>query len=146
MKKTLCLILLLVLGTGLVLGSPNISVVADSEESKLQYASAQHEIISILLQEGQFDAVLSEFNKILVLNLAGENERFVVEEVWQIVDRLVAAEQFSLAHKMITAALQKLKRPDNEFALQMLKGKVYKEQGLLKEALEVYRSAQNPAR
>jgi len=146
MKKTLSLILLLVLSTGLVIGSPKISVIADSEESKLQYASAQHEIISILLQDGQYDAALSEFQKILTLNLAGENEKLIVQEVWQIVDQLVAAEQFSLSHKLINIALQKMTRADNEFTLQMLKGKVYKEEGLLKEALEVYRAAQTPVR
>ena len=144
MKKTLCLNLLLLFCTGLVLGSPNISVVADSKESKLRYASAQHEIISILLQERQYDAVLSEFQKILMLNLDGESEILVVQEVWQIIDSLVAAQQFSLAHKLIDSALQKMTRPDNEFTLQMLKGKVYKEQGLLKQALEVYRAAQEP--
>ena len=142
MKKTWCSILLLFICTGLALGSPNVSVVADSEEAKLRYASAQHEIISILLQEGDFDAILSEFEKILALNLRDENEKLVVQEVWIISDKLVPAGQFDLAHKLIDSTFPKIADPGNRFTLQMLKGKIYKEQGLLKEAIELYRSAQ----
>ena len=143
MKKTMCSILLLFVCTGLALGSPNVSVVAGSEEAKLQYASAQHEIISIMLQEGQFESVLPEFEKILALNLRGENEKLVVKEVWIISDQLVPAGQFDLAHKIIDTTLSKITDPGNRFTLQMLKGKIYKEQGLLKEAIELYRSAQS---
>jgi tetratricopeptide (TPR) repeat protein len=142
MKKSLCLILLLFISTGLALGSPNVSVVADGEESKLRYASAQHEIVSILLQEGEFDSVLPELEKILALNLRGENEKLVVQEIWLTSDQLVAAGKFDLAHKIIDIALPRITGPGNQFTLQMLKGKIYKEQGLLKEAIELYRSAQ----
>jgi len=142
MKKTLCSILLLFISTGWALGSPNVSVVTDGEESKLRYASAQHEIISILLQEGDFSSVLAELEKILALNLQGENEKLVVQEVWIISDQLVGHGQFDLAHKIIDTALPKIAGPGNQFTLQMLKGKIYKEQGLLKEAIELYRSAQ----
>lgn len=142
MNKTLSLILLLFISTGLALGSPNVSVVADSDEAKLRYASAQHEIISILLQEAEFDSVLLEFEKILALNLRGENEKLVVQEIWLICDQLLAAGRFDLAHKIIDSALPKIGGAGNQFTLQMLKGKIYKEQGLLQEAIELYRSAQ----
>ena len=142
MKRSLCLILLLFISTGLAFGSPKVSVVADGEESKLLYASAQHEIISILLQEEQFDSVLPELEKILALNLRGESEKLIVQEVWIISDQLVGAGKFNLAHQIIDATLPKLMDPANQFTLKMRKGQIYREQGLLKEALELYRSAQ----
>lgn len=142
MKKSLCLILLLFMSTGLAFGSPTVSVVADGEESKLLYASAQHEIISILLQEERFDSVLPELEKILALNLRGESEKLIVKEVWIICDQLVGAGKFDLAHQIIDATLPKLLDPVNQFTLNMRKGQIYRAQGLLKEALELYRLAQ----
>ena len=142
MKKTWCSILLLLISTGLVYGSPNVSVVTGGEEAKLRYASAQHEIISILLQEGQYDSVLPELEKILSLNLQGENEKLVVQEVWLIAHQLITADRLELAHKVIDASLSKISAPDNLFTLRMLKGKIYKEEGKLEEALELFRSAQ----
>jgi hypothetical protein len=143
MKKTLCSVLLLFLSAGLALGSPKVNLVTDSEEAKLRYASAQHEIISILLQKGDFDSVLPELDKILALGLKGDNEKLVVQEIWVISDQLVAAGQYPLAHQIVDKGLQITKGRDNRFTLQMLKGKIYKEQGLLKEAIEVYRLAQD---
>ena len=143
MKKSLCLVLLLFTSTGLALGSPKVSVVADGEESKLLYASAQHEIISILLQEQRFDSVLPELEKILALNLRGENEKLLVQEVWLISDQLVAAGKFELPHQIIDAALPKLMVRSNQFTLKMRKGQGYRQEGKLKEALELYRLAQD---
>ena len=142
MKKTLSLILLLFFSTGWALGSPNVSVVGDGEEAKLRYASAQHEIISILLQEGKFESVMPELEKILALNLRGENEKLVVQEIWLIADQLIAAGKFELVHKILDSSLPRIKNPGNQFTLQMLKGKIYREQGRLEEAIELYRSAQ----
>ena len=142
MKKSLCTVLLLLLSTGLVLGSPNVSVVTDSEDAKLRFASAQHEIISILLQEQRYDAVMPELKKLLALNLKGVNERLLVQSIWLFADQLVAAGQFALAHEAIDSALSKVAEDGNKFTLLMLKGKIYKEQGMLKEALDLYRSAQ----
>ena len=142
MKKSLCTVLLLLLSTGLVLGSPNVSVVTDSEEAKLRFASAQHEIISILLQEQRYDAVMPELKKLLALNLKGVNEKLLVQSIWLFADQLVAADQFALAHEAIDSALSKVAEDANEFTLLMLKGKIYKEQGKLKEALDLYRAAQ----
>ena len=142
MNKILSLILLLLISAGLTLGSPNVSVVADGEEAKLRYASAQHEIISILLQEQDYDAVLSELEKILNLNLRGDSEKLVIQEIWLIAEQLIAARRFDLAHQIIDTASPKILNRGNQFTLQMLKGKIYKEQGLLKKAIELYRSAQ----
>jgi tetratricopeptide (TPR) repeat protein len=130
------------MSAGLVLGSPNVSVVADSEDAKLQFASAQHEIIAILLQEEKYDSILPELEKIFALNLRGDNEKLVVQEVWLISDQLLASGKFDLAHRIIDSALSKITSPENQFTLQMLKGKILKEQGRLKEAIELYRSAQ----
>ena len=112
----------------------------NTEESKLQFAATQHEIISIMLQEKEYAGALSEFRRILGLGL--EQEMPVVQEAWLVVNRLIASRQYSFAHQVIDDTLEEIETPKNRFTLLMLKGKVYKEEGRLSEAVRVYREAQ----
>lgn len=114
----------------------------DNERAKLRVAATQHEIIAILLKDGQYSQVLPEFRKILELNLSGENEKAVVEEAWIIVEQLRRADQYNLAHQIVEATFTQAGQLDNKFALYMLKGKIYRDQGLLEEAIQTYRKAQ----
>lgn len=113
-----------------------------SEESKLRFAATQHEIIAILVRDGQFANVIPEFQKILDLAMSSENEGLVVEEAWIIVNQLRQSEQFSIAHEVIDRTLGSATQPANQFKLLMLQGKLLKDEGRLSEALEVYRKAQ----
>ncbi|HUG43469.1 MAG TPA: hypothetical protein VMN76_04410 [Acidobacteriota bacterium] len=112
------------------------------EETKLRFAASQHEIISILLHEQRYDSVLGEFQKILDLSFAGENEALVVEEAWLIVEHLREAGQFGIAHELVIRTLGEVESVQSQFLLMMLKGKVLREEGRLSEALDVYRQAQ----
>ena len=143
MKKALCSLVLLLMSTGLVMSSSNSGPIGESDEAKLRYAASQHEIISILLKEGQFDRILPEFNKILGLDLGSENEKLVATETWVVADQLVSAGQYSLAHRVVDAGLAKMVTSENQFTLLMLKGKIYREEGRLEEAISVYRKAQD---
>ncbi|GAB4237176.1 MAG: hypothetical protein Kow00109_11020 [Acidobacteriota bacterium] len=115
---------------------------APNEEARLRFAAAQHEIITILVREGQYDRVVEEFQKILALGFAGPQEELVVRETWAIVKGLMEQHAYDTAHRVVESALQTLKSDDSHFALLMLRGKLFKEQGRLREALEAYRQAQ----
>lgn len=110
-------------------------------ETKLRFAATQHEIISILLQEQQFELVREEFNKILALRFSEEHEKLVVQEAWIIAQQLLQADQFDLAHEIIEATIDQVQSLENRFTLLMLKGKVLKDEGRLQEALSVYQEA-----
>jgi len=113
-----------------------------SEVSKLQFAASQHEIISILLEEGDWNQAVAEFCKILDLDLSTESEASLVEEAWQITEQLLAAKQYDFSHQIIDSTLERCKLPDNRFTLLILKGKVFKQEGKIKAALDVFREAQ----
>jgi tetratricopeptide (TPR) repeat protein len=114
--------------------------VQDPETSKLRFAATQHEIISILLKEGQVDRILPEFEQILSLDLG--DEKLVVQEAWLVVNGLLELGNFELSLSVIDIALPQIEEKENEFTLLMLKGKVFKQAGRLREAISVYRKAQ----
>jgi hypothetical protein len=116
------------------------SELPNTPDSKLRFAASQHEIISILIQEQDFGGALLEFRRILALELSEEG--LVVDEAWLIVDRLMAAGRYEYAHQIIDDTLETIEIPKNRFSLMMLKGKVYKDEGKLKDAVRVYREAQ----
>lgn len=113
-----------------------------AEESKLRYAGAQHEIISILINEGQYSRVPAEFQKIAELNFAAENEELVVAEVWWIIERLRAVGQTKIALNVIDTALSHTTTGDSKYNLWMFKGKVFKDAGQLQEAIRAFRQSQ----
>jgi tetratricopeptide (TPR) repeat protein len=111
-------------------------------ETQLRFAASQHEIISILLDDGRYDEVLPEFWKILDLELTEENEKPVVQEAWLIGERLREVGEYTLAHQVVDDSLDELETSDSRFYLLMLQGKIFQDEGLTEEALEAYREAQ----
>lgn len=141
MKKVVCLFALLLLMVFGQIAAQNVTK-QSTDDARLRYAAAQHEIITILINEKQYDRVPVEFEKILDLGFRGSQEELVVKEAWAIVTGLMAHRQFESAHQVVDEALQKVERNDNRFALIMLKGKLFKQEGRLKDALNAYRQAQ----
>ena len=127
-----------------IFGAPlgGMSAADQSDISKLQYAASQHEIISILIEEGDWNQAVAEFYKILDLDLGVKSEGSLAEEAWQITDQLLQAKQFDFAHLVIDSTLERCKLPDNRFTLLILKGKVFKQEGKIKAALDAFREAQ----
>ena len=127
-----------------IFGAPlgDIQAADQTDVSKLQYAASQHEIISILIEEGDWNQAVAEFYKILDLDLGMESEGSLAEEVWQITEQLLEAGQYDFSHQIIDSTLERCKLPDNLFTLLILKGKVFKEEGKLKAALDAFRDAQ----
>ena len=111
-------------------------------EARLRFAAGQHEIIRVLLKEREYSKILPEFRKILELDLEGENERPVLKSTWFFVGHLRKANQYSLAHQLIDEALDHLQSRDSKFILLILKGKTFDDEGRTREALEIFRKAQ----
>jgi hypothetical protein len=59
-----------------IFGAPlgGMTAADQSDISKLQYAASQHEIISILIDEGDWNQAVAEFYKILDLDLGVKSE------------------------------------------------------------------------
>ncbi|MFQ5741310.1 MAG: hypothetical protein ACE5JX_20115 [Acidobacteriota bacterium] len=108
----------------------------------LNFAASQHEIILLLLEEGEFDTIPGEFSRILALGLSGEQEKLVTQSAWQIVERLRDLRQFSLGHEIVDEALATIRQPENKFSLLMLKAKIYQDQKLFGLAIQTLRKAQ----
>ncbi|UCF36645.1 MAG: hypothetical protein JSU96_17805 [Acidobacteriota bacterium] len=137
MKKRIAIISLLLL---LLLSAVAVAQRPMDEQAKLRFAATQHEIISILIEEGEFDRVLPEFRKIV--NLGLQDERLVVQEVGVVTNGLMVLDAFSTAHQIIDEFLPLAKERENQFTLLMIKGKVFKQEGRLKDAVKMYRQAQ----
>lgn len=110
--------------------------------SRLNFAASQHEIIGVLLDQGAYEAVPQEFDKILALGLAGEQEGLVAEAAWQTADRLREARQYAIAHSIVDRSLELAELPGNQFRLLMMRAKIFKDQKLLQQAIETFREAQ----
>ncbi len=128
----------------------SVTVVTNAQEvtestdldARLRFASSQHEIIKILLDESRYAEVLPEFWNILDLELTGEDEKPVVQEAWLIGEHMSEVGQYDFAHAIVDGALDELETSESQFYLLMLKGKIFQDEGLTEEALETYREAQ----
>ena len=122
---------------------PPAQITADSDEvSKVRFAGAQHEIIVILMNQGQFQRIPSEFEKIAVLDFAPENEDLLVAEVWTILENLRTLGRHDVALDVIDIALENVSENESRYNLWMFKGKALKDAGRTDEAIDAFRQAQ----
>ena len=127
---------------GLVNARQAEAVESFDENTKLRLAAGYHEIIFVLINAERFSEVLPEYRNILALDLRGENEKLVVQEAWLIAQELNKFDQYSLAHEVVDETLVRMQSSESKFSLLMLKGKIFKDQGRLLEAIETFRKAQ----
>ena len=121
------------------------SLRVESRSSQLNFAGAQAEIVAVLLAEQKYSLILSEFQRILNLGLTGEDETLLARHAWYVSLQLAEAGQFALAHRIVEETLSKTSDPQNRYRLLMLKGKIFKQQRLFEQAIDVYRQAQRLA-
>ena len=114
----------------------------DEEVAKLRLASSQYAIIQVLLDEGSFSEISTEFDQILGLGLSGPDQALVVKAAWNIVERLRASRQYAVAHKVVRSTLEWVEEV-YQFELLMLQGKIYQDQRKFEEALRSLRRARS---
>ena len=143
----ICLILLTVssLGVWNVTGQDAVvdKPLVEDADAKLRLAGSQYEIIIVLLDQGLFETVPAEFEKILALKLSGPDEPLVADAAFKVADRLREARHYASAHEVVDHTLELVEHPESQFKLLMMRAKIYKDQRLFKQAIETYREAQN---
>lgn len=110
------------------------------EQSKLEYAGAQYEIVAILMEEGKYEAVISQFRTILKLGL--KDETLVLSSTLDFAVAAIEREQYGVAHQIVDDAVSHLRERAKKYTLLMHKAKFLKDQGKLQEAIEVYQKTQ----
>ena len=137
--------------SGLLLAAPCMRVSANSPaavegvqlsvDQKLSIAEKQHEIIKLLIKEGQYDRVLPEWRKILDLNLTGEYEESVAKSAGYIAYLLAENKQYPLAHQLLDETIARMQLVGNKASLLKVKAWVYRAEGKLQKAIETLQRA-----
>jgi tetratricopeptide (TPR) repeat protein len=107
----------------------------------LSIAESEHEIIKLLIRQGQFQRVLPEMKRILDLDLPIKYEEAVAQSASLISEMLVEKSQFAIAHELIDQSLKKMRQNENKAALWKIQAYVYKSEGNFDQALECLQKA-----
>ena len=102
----------------------------------LSIAESQHEIVTLLIKQGQYQRVAPEMKKIFELNLPEKYEEAVAQSASLVAGMLVERQQFAIAHEVVNEALKRARLNENRAALFKVEGYVYKSEGNLEKALE----------
>jgi tetratricopeptide (TPR) repeat protein len=117
----------------------------DFDGAKLQIASAQHNIIMLLLKDKDFNAVLPEFEKILNLRLPVQYEENIIREALGISEAFMKGQRADLSLRLLERGIQSMNSPKSKAALYQEMGYVYRIQGNDLKAMECFRRAQQLA-
>jgi tetratricopeptide (TPR) repeat protein len=107
----------------------------------LSIAESEHEMIKLLIRQGQFQRVLPEMKRILALDLPIKYEGAVAQSASLISEMLVEKSQFAIAHELIGESLIKMRLNENKAALWKIQAYVFKSEGNLDQALECLQKA-----
>jgi tetratricopeptide (TPR) repeat protein len=107
----------------------------------LSIAETEHEIIRLLIKQGQFERVLPEMNKIFQLDLPIKYEVYVAQSASLIAEMLVEKNQFLIAHQVLNQAIKNMKKLENQAALYKIQAFVFKSEGNNESALECLQRA-----
>src|SRR5438876_7812660 len=102
----------------------------------LSIAESQHEIVTLLIKQGQYQRVAPEMKKIFELNLPEKYEEAVAQSASLVAGMLVERQQFGIAHEVVNEALKRARLNENRAALFKVEGYVYKSECNLEKALE----------
>lgn len=142
----ICLILFAVffIGIGNVAAQDQVvdKPLVEDADAKLRLAGSQYEIIGVLLDQGNFEVIPEEFDKILALGLSGPDEPLVADAAFKVAERLRESRRYAAAHEVVDHTLETAQLPESQFKLLMMRAKIYKDQKLFKQAIETYREAQ----
>ena len=143
---------LVLLISGVFIGSGNITNalaqqvaqvgnVSQDVNKALSIAGTEHDIIRLLIKQGQFERVIPEMNKIFQLDLPVGYESLVAQSASLISELLVEKKQFSIAHQILDQAIQKMKKKEDQAALWKIQAFVYKSEGDNENAIRCLQQA-----
>ncbi len=127
------LLLCLALG-GRALADPTDKAAAD----RMAIAQAQHDMMVLLIDKGEYDKVPPALQKILDLHFAGADEQKVVSEILILSDLLVKKDQAKVSLRLVDMGLGTLKEKDSLAKLYKEKGFLYKTLGQPDKAMEMF--------
>jgi hypothetical protein len=124
---------------GLALGGSAPAAAADKASAdRMAIAQAQHDMLVLLIDQGEFDKVPPEFQKILDLRFTGADEPKVVSEILILSDLLVKKGQAKVSLRLVDMGLGSLKGKDSLVKLYKEKGFLYKTLGQPEKAMEMF--------
>lgn len=110
-------------------------------EQMRSIAEAQFEIVKIQIKQGHFEQVLPEMREIYKLNLPEKYEQALAESASLAANLLQERKQFDLAHQILDEAFGRMRRNENRVAILKVNAFVYKSEGNLDKAMELFNRA-----
>lgn len=107
-------------------------------DSVRKIAEAQHEIVVMLIEKGEFQKVPEAASKVLDLNFPGDKEHLMVDAASFWTDLLLHRRQPQLAQQLLDSAYQRVRLNKSKAALCREKAYVFKIQGDLDAAQKMF--------
>jgi tetratricopeptide (TPR) repeat protein len=117
------------------------------EESKpvsktLELAHAQHEIVMLLIKDGQFAKAWEATQELLDLPFPPEQEQNLIKSLTIITEQLFQKGRVDLSHQILEKAAKVVTSNSNRSDIYLVQARLYKKQGLNYKAIEAYRKYQ----
>lgn len=104
-------------------------------------AETQHEIVMLLIKNGEYTKVPEASKKIFSLKFPPEQEHLLVDEGHILTDALMRLNQFDLAHQILDQAIEAAKLDSSKARLYKEKAYLLKKQGKDDEAMGLFEKA-----
>ena len=105
-------------------------------------AESQHEIVMLLLQQGQYEKAHDEANKIFEMNWPSDQEPLLLKELRNLADQFLHQGQAAIGVRLLEENLKSFKSNASRAAIWKEKGYLYKTMKENDKALACFREAQ----
>ncbi|MEE8350036.1 MAG: hypothetical protein V3R94_10715 [Acidobacteriota bacterium] len=122
----------------IVLSSLQTAVFSQSWEHIRSSAERQHEMVMLLIRNGDFGKVLEASRQIFSLRFPASQEHLVVREGRILSEALAHNQRFQLAQGLLDQALRAVRSTPAKTELFKEKAYLYTKQGRDKEAMEFF--------
>lgn len=104
-------------------------------------AESQHEIILLLIDDGQFDKALQQASDLCRLPMPEVEEHRLVDSIKIISDAFHHNKKSDLALRLLDEALKVVRQNEHKAQLYREKAYIFQDNGLKKDAMEAFRKA-----
>jgi tetratricopeptide (TPR) repeat protein len=133
MRSRLALLILLL--------SPQTAAFSQNWEQIRSTAERQHEMVMLLIRNGDFGRVLEASKQIFSLRFPVSQEHLLVQEGRILSEALGQHQQFKLAHGLLDQAFRAVQSNPSKIDLFKEKAYIYTKQGRDKEAMKFFERA-----